>query len=176
VPDLNDIYEQMQGSDMSLAYSERHGIRSAAVLTVDDDAVAYAAASYLESRIAGKTVVEIGGGIGLLALHMGYHAKRVYCIEANPMWSTFFAAELLKSKPKHVSYLFGAADEFIGGIRGDVAVICTHSDVAGMKLVAAQFAPIVIDVWGEIIAMNPDAFDPVARRLRDLQVPLPRRE
>jgi hypothetical protein len=29
-----------------------------------------------------------------------------------------------------MSYLFGASDEFVGGIRGDVAVVCTHSDVA----------------------------------------------
>lgn len=32
-----------------------------------------------------------------------------------------------------MSYLFGACDEFVGSIRGDVAVICTHSGVEAMK-------------------------------------------
>ena len=118
--------------------------------------------------MAGKTVVEIGGGIGLLALHLGLHAKRVYCIEANPMWSWIFATVLLQSKPKNVSFLFGAADEFLGTVKGDVAIYCTHSDVKGMGLVAAQFAPLVIDVYGELIKAAPESFDQSARALREL--------
>lgn len=163
---LSAVYEAMEGSDAAEQYSERHGIASAAVLTVIDDEMAYQIAAHLAPRIEGKTVVEIGGGIGLLAMHMGHIAKRVYCIEANPMWSWVFAGVLLKQKPRNVSFLFGAADEFLGCIRGDVAIICTHSDVTGMKLVAAQFAPEVIDVYGELIAEAPDHFDATARALR----------
>lgn len=111
---LAQVYEAMEGSEASLAYSERHGVRSAAVLTVHDDETAHLAALHLKPRIEGKTVVEIGGGIGLLALHMGQYAKRVYCIEANAAWSWSFACLLLHNKPKNVSYLFGAADEFLG--------------------------------------------------------------
>ena len=113
-------------------------------------------------------MVEIGGGIGLLALHMGQIAKRVYCIEANPMWSWTFATALLHAKPRNVSFLFGSADEFLGCIKGDVAVYCTHSDVTGMGLVAAQFAPVVIDFYSEIIANAPEHFDAVARELRKI--------
>ncbi len=164
---LNAIYEALEGSEPSLNYSERHGIASAAILTVLDDETAGLIAERLAPRIEGKTVIEIGGGIGLLALHMGHIAKRVYCIEANPMWSWVFAGSLLKQKPKNVSFLFGAADEFLGTFKGDVAVYCTHSDVRGMGLVAAQFAPIVIDVYGELIREAPDAFDPVASALRE---------
>ena len=112
--------------------------------------------------------MEIGGGIGLLALHMGLIAKRVYCIEANPMWSWTFASVLLKSKPKNVSFLFGAADEFVGAIGGDVAIYCTHSDVQGMRLIAAQFAPMVVDVYGEIIEAAPESFDKLATELRKI--------
>jgi hypothetical protein len=68
-------------------------------------------------------------------------AKRVYWIEANPMWAAAWTQIMLGKKPKNMSYLFGAADEFVGGIRGDVAVVWTHSDVAALKLVAQQFAP-----------------------------------
>lgn len=165
---LNQVYEAMEGSEASLAYSERHGIRSAAVLTVHDDETAHMAALHLADRIEGKTVVEIGGGIGLLALHMGPYAKRVYCIEANAAWSWTFACLLLAQKPKNVSFLFGAADEFVGMLKADVAVYCTHSDVQGMGLVAANFAPVVIDVWGELIEKNPEHFDKQARQWRNI--------
>ncbi len=163
---LDEIYNQMEGSQASLDFSERHNINSAAVLTMTNDETAGLMAEYLAPRIEGKTVIEIGGGIGLLALHMGQFAKRVYCIEANPMWSITFAHLLLAHKPKNVSFLFGAADEFIGTIKGDVAIYLTHSDVTGMGLIAAQFAPVVIDVYSEMIAANPDGFDPIARELR----------
>lgn len=164
---LDEVYNLMEGSDGARAYSERHNINSAAILTVIDDETATAIVDLLADRIEGRTVVEIGGGIGLLAMHMGQVAKRVYCIEANPMWSWTFASILLAQKPKNVSYLFGAADEFLGTIRADVAVFCTHSDVKGMGLVAAQFAPTVIDVYGELIREHPESFDPVASALRD---------
>jgi len=160
------VYEAMEGSDAAMEYSSRHGIESAAVLTVLDDDMASGVAGFLADRIKGKTVVEIGGGIGLLACHMGMIAKRVYSIEANPCWTWTFVRNLLAVKPKNVSYLFGAADEFAGLIRADVAVICTHSGVAAMKAVGALFAPVVIDVYGEIISSNPEKFDRIARTLR----------
>lgn len=165
---LDQVYEAMEGNEAAQQYSERHGINSAAVLTVLDDNHALLIADHLRPRIEGKTVVEIGGGIGLLSLHMGHIAKRVYCIEANPMWSWIFAGVLLHQKPRNVSFLFGAADEFLGAIKGDVAVYCTHSDVTGMGLVAAQFAPQVIDVYGEIIQAAPHHFDGIARKLRGI--------
>lgn len=122
----------------------------------------------LTPRIQGKTVIEIGGGIGLLSLHLGLVAKRVFCIEANPMWSWTFAATLLARKPKNVSFLFGAADEFRGIIRADVALFCTHSDVDGMRTIAGSFAPEVIDIYGEMIAQNSGAFDARATALRKI--------
>lgn len=165
---VEEIYEAFGGSESMRDYAERHNINSAAVLTVLDDNHATLICEYLGDRIEGKTVIEIGGGIGLLAMHMGIMAKRVYCFEANPMWAWTFAEVLLHQKPKNVSYLFGAADEFVGQISGDVAIYCTHSDVTGMGLVAAQFAPVVIDVYGEIIAKKPEHFDAMARALRGM--------
>jgi hypothetical protein len=150
------------------AFADRHDIRSAPFLTVTDCETAALIAEHLAPRIQDKTVVEIGGGTGLLALAMGMLARRVYCIEANPLWAVTFTRLLLEKKPRNVSYLFGAAAEFVGAIRADVAVVCTHSDVAGLQRIGRQFAPEVIDVWGELIAANPSAFDAEARRLRDL--------
>lgn len=165
---VEEIYNAFEGSETLQRYMERHGVNSAGVLTVLDDNHATLIAERLRPRIEGKTVVEIGGGIGLLAMHLGHVAKRVYCIEASPLWASPFIAALLEQKPRNVSYLFGAADEFLGGIKGDVALFCTHSDVTGMGLVAAQFAPVVIDVYGELIAEAPDHFDATARKLRSV--------
>lgn len=165
---LDELYNTFEGSDIAEAYSERHGIRSAAVLTVLDDNHARLIVERLAPRIEGKTVIEIGGGIGLLAMHMAGIAKRVYCIEANAMWSWTFAEILLNKKPRNMSFLFGTADEFLGVIKGDVAVYCTHSDVTGMGLVAAQFAPVVIDVYGELIEEAPHHFNPLASELRKI--------
>lgn len=165
---FGEIYNAIEGSEKSMVYSDRHGIESQAVLTVTDDETASLIAERLAPRIEGKTVVEIGGGVGLLSLHMGLIAKRVYCIEANPLWSWTFAGKLLRVKPKNVSFLFGAADEFSGLIKADIAVFCTHSGIAAMKRAAAQFAPTVVDVYGELIAEAPENFDPIARVLREV--------
>lgn len=165
---LDEAYSAFEGSDALQEYSHRHGIESLGVLTVTEDEHASLIADYLAPRIEGKTVVEIGGGIGLLSLHMGFIAKRVYCIEANPVWASCFLAALIGTKPKNVSYLFGAADEFAGQIKADVAVFCTHSGVESMKAAASLFAPVVIDVYGELIAANPEAFDKTARTLRTI--------
>lgn len=165
---IESLYEALQGSEMAEEYSNRHGIESAAILTIYDDESAEIVAQSLAPRIEGKTVIEIGGGIGLLAFHLGDYAKHVYCIEANPAWSWTFLGCLFEQKPKNVSYLFGAATEFIGLIRGDVAVFCTHSGVESMRSIGGKFAPEVIDVYGEVLKDNPNKFDSVATKLREV--------
>lgn len=161
---LSQVYESMEGSELSQDYSNRHGIESAACLTVFDDDMAAMVAQYLAPRIEGRIVVEIGGGIGLLAFHLGLYAKRVYCIEANPMWSWTFAACLLAQKPKNVSYLFGAASEFAGVVRGDVALFCTHSDAAGMRATGELFAREVIDVYSGLVDQEWNPLREMTRR------------
>lgn len=159
---LNAAYDVFEGSPELHAYQRRHGVCSASVLTVADDDTAAAIAAALAPRIEGRVVVEVGGGIGLLAFHLGAYAARVFCIEANPVWGSCFFTALLETKPKNVSYLFGAADEFAGLIRADVALFCTHSGAAAMRAAGALFAPVVIDVYGELLkdqiaALHPDA-------------------
>lgn len=148
---LNKVYESMQGSEVAMDYDQRHGVDSLSILTVTNDERADLIASHLEERISGKVVVEIGGGIGLLAFHLSQYAKRVFVIEANPAWSHVYVAFLYATKPKNVTFIFGAADEVADQIRGDVALFCTHSDSRGMGRVASRFAPEVIDVYGEIV-------------------------
>jgi predicted RNA methylase len=167
-PLLDKVYQTLGTSSVMEAYMTRHNIQAQPVLTVYDDETAAEIAAHLAPRIEGKVVVEVGGGIGLLACHLGLYAKRVYCIEANPVWAWSFVAALLEAKPKNVSYLLGSADEFVGRIKGHVALFCTHSGVDDLRRVGGRFADEVIDVYGEIIAANPDKFDPLARKLRPL--------
>jgi hypothetical protein len=153
VQSVQGIISEGRGDEQTLfdRFADRHNIRAAPNLTVTDFETAVLIVERLAPRIEGKVVVEIGGGIGMLSVAMGAIAKRVYCIEANPLWSMTFAQLLLDKKPRNVSFLCGAADEFVGCIKGDVAIVCTHSDVTGMKLVGAQFARELIDVYGEMI-------------------------
>jgi hypothetical protein len=72
----------------------------------------------------------------------------------------------MQAKPANVSYLFDAADEFAGTIRADIALFCSHSGIASMTATAARFAPVVIDVYGEVIAARPEQFDALAVTLR----------
>jgi precorrin-6B methylase 2 len=157
----------MEDGRMALdAFADRHGISAAPNLTVLDDEVAGLIVARLEPRIRGRTVVEIGGGIGLLSLHMATVAKKVVCIEANPMWAFTFAELLLKLKPKNLTYIFGAADEVVDLIRGDIAIVCTHSGLSSMMSTARRFAPVAVDAYGELVEANPEAFDPFASRAR----------
>jgi len=163
---LDTLYATFEGSDLLRAYAQRHQVTSAGILTITDDETAALVAAHLAPRVEGKTVVEIGGGLGLLALHLGQYARRVYCIEANPIWATAFLTVLLAQKPPHVSYLFGTAEEFAGQIRGDVALFCSHSGIASLRTAARQFAREVIDVYDEILALDPSRHDGLALYLR----------
>ncbi|KKK48896.1 hypothetical protein LCGC14_3140500, partial [marine sediment metagenome] len=53
---LDDVYNAYEGSEMMADFSERHGIASAAVLTVFDEDGASLIAEHLRPRIEGKTV------------------------------------------------------------------------------------------------------------------------
>jgi predicted O-methyltransferase YrrM len=111
---ISELYEIMHMLEAYSAFAERHNIRSAPILTVIEDETAELLCERLAPRIAGRTVVEIGGGIGILSLAMASVATRVFCIEANPMWAACWTQILLEKKPRNMNYLFGAADEFVG--------------------------------------------------------------
>jgi hypothetical protein len=169
MPDqFRELTNEMNRSPTFAEYCERHGIDAAPNLTVTNDERAGLVADHLYPRLKGKTVVEIGGGLGLLAFHISEYAERVFVIEANPAWASVYVNFLHSCKPRNLTFIFGAADEVAGLIRGDIAYFCTHSGVTSMANTAAKFAPEVIDVYGEILSDRDDGQTMALAQLRYL--------
>jgi len=141
---IEKVYESNEGSDLVMNYMDRNGVNSLCVLTAVSYRDALQEIENLWPRIKGKIVVEIGAGVGMLAIQMAKFAKRVYAIEADPTWAWVFTDALYALKPANLIYIFGRAQEIVGLIKADVAVIYTNSDVGGMAKLAAEFAPGVI--------------------------------
>lgn len=156
---LEQYYEAGDGSERLEAYHARHGTQSAGILTVIDDERAGMIVEYLRPRIAGKIVVEIGAGIGLLACHLATVASRVYAIEADPNWTSCFLAVLYERKPANLTFIFGAAEQ-APPFAADVAVFCTLSGRRAMYEAGARFAPEVIDVYAELLRDRPEVVTP----------------
>jgi D-arabinose 1-dehydrogenase-like Zn-dependent alcohol dehydrogenase len=141
---INGIYGQPEDTQAIRRYCERHGVNSMLVLTIDTYYTALKEAEAIWPRIEGRTVVEIGAGVGMLALQMAKAARRVFAIEADPSWAWVFTEHLYALKPANLTYIFGAAAEVAGLLHADVAVVYTRSDVPQMLALAGQFAPEVI--------------------------------
>ncbi len=141
---IESVYANLEGSADAQAYSEQNGIGSLNILTISSYFNALQEIHALWRKIKGLTVVEIGAGVGMLAIQMAKFAKRVYAIEADPAWSWVFTQQLYRIKPPNLTFIFGRAQELVGLIHADVAVVYTRSDVAGMREMASQFAPEVI--------------------------------
>ncbi len=150
---LDCYYEQMQGSVMAEDYHLKHDTESACILTNYNDEHAGLVAAVLRDRVRGKIVVEVGAGIGLLACHVAADARRVYAIEVDPAWTSVFLGMLYQKKPPNLTFIFGKAEE-APPIAADVVFFCTHSGREALYRAASRFAPVVIDVYAEIMKDN----------------------
>jgi tRNA G37 N-methylase Trm5 len=147
---LGTYYNALEGNPTLHAYHERHGTESALILTNHSDEHASLVADFLRERVAGKVVVEVGAGIGILAMYVALDAAKVYAIEVDPAWSSVFVWQLYKQKPKNLCFIFGDANE-APPIKADVAFFCTHSGHKSLREAASRFAPVVIDVYRELM-------------------------
>lgn len=147
---LEQFYCELDGNKDMEAYHDRHGTQTLGILTVYDDEKASLVAEHLRERIEGKIVVEIGGGIGLLAMYLAGYAKHVFCFEVDPAWMSCFVHVLYKKKPANLTYIFGRAQD-MAFFRADVALFCTHSGHDSLQQIGGMFAPEVIDVYRELV-------------------------
>jgi predicted RNA methylase len=142
--EIERIYERNEGSESVEDYHSRHEIASLAILTITSPYAATREVDRFASRIRGKTVVEVGAGVGFLSIEMARFAKRVYAIEADPAWAWVFTECLYQKKPTNLTYVFGTAESVADIFRGDVAVIFTRSGFEAMIKVAERMCPEII--------------------------------
>lgn len=150
--DIDMVYHALDGDADMQAFHERHGVNALLVLTQYSRRVAAIAAQGMANEIVNKRVIEIGAGVGCLAVEMAKIAASVVAIEADPAWSWLFTRHLYREKPPNLTWVFGTAQSVAGNFSGDVAVIFTRSDEAGMRALGYRFAPLVLmplQQWGE---------------------------
>jgi len=138
------VYEALEGSEDLQEYHRIHGTPSLLILTQLHPTIAKESARLLAPEIEGKRVIEIGAGVGFLAMEMAEIADSVVAIESDPAWSWVFTHHLYRHKPPNLTWIFGAAESVADQIHGDIAVIFTRSGVNEMIEVAAKMAPRVI--------------------------------
>jgi len=137
-------YDCLEGREDLMRYHQRHGTPSMLILTQHSPTIAAETSRKIEDQIAGKIVVEIGAGVGFLALELARRAKRVYAIESDPAWSWIFTQSLYAHKPENLTWIFGTAESVVSWLRADVAVILTRSGEMQMRDLANCIAPIVL--------------------------------
>jgi len=142
--DIDRVYEDGYGPGDQEDCADRHGVQSAGILTIATPQAAELVARAILPFVRGKTVVEIGSGVGFLALELAKHARQVFAIEASPAWSWAFTKHLFRAKPPNLTWIFGAAESVAGGVCAEVAVVRTRSACCQMVALAETFAPVVV--------------------------------
>lgn len=142
--DVERIYNELEGEELVWLYDQRHGIASAKILTVPSPVSAIEFLAPFRLELSGKTVVEIGAGIGWLSLIAARYCKEIFAFEADPAWSWVFSRRLYAIKPPNLTWIFGNAESMVGKLQADIALVWTRSDINGMLALGRQFAPHVI--------------------------------
>jgi hypothetical protein len=157
-PRPRDAYDEARAGAVSMQstfgesaaeerYDAAHGVQSKHWLTILRPEDAVWIVERLGQRIIGKTVVEIGAGIGVLAIEMSKVAKRVFAIESDPKWGVVFARHMYRNKPTNLTWILDSAESVVDLIRGDIAVVVTGSDEVNLRALAARFASDVAMPW-----------------------------
>ena len=147
---IDAVYNELEQDGMLETveeYHNRHMTSSLGVVTVSSRADARRLIKPFRQQLLGKTVVEIGAGIGYFALELARYCPQVFAIESDPAWSWIFAKHLYDKKPSHLTWIFGRAEEVARWLRADIALIVTRSGHEEMENVARRMAPVVIDVY-----------------------------
>jgi len=137
----------MSNTQEQKEYDARHDIQAKHYLTMLHPSDTNWVIERVRERIKGKVVVEIGAGVGVLALELAKHAKHVYAIEADPAWTWAFMRDLYKTKPTNLTWIMDDASNMVDIIKGDVAIVSTGSDEDRLRELAGYFAPEVIMPW-----------------------------
>ena len=141
---IDMAYDALEGAEDLMRYHKLHGTPSLLILTQYSFEVAQETARLLATEIKDKVVIEIGAGVGFLAIEMAKLAKQVFAIEVDPAWSWIFTHSLYAHKPPNLTWIFGKAETVLPFLKGDVAIVVTRSGIEELHSLASQFAPKVI--------------------------------
>lgn len=144
---IDAVYAALEDRMSVEEFHRRHMTQSLGILTVTNPATARRIVKPLRARLLNKTVVEVGAGVGFLALEIARYSPRVFAIESDPGWSWLFTQFLYDKKPSHLTWIFGRAEEVSSWLRADVAIIATRSGHDAMRRVAGWMAKEVIEVY-----------------------------
>jgi hypothetical protein len=144
---IDAIYQDLEGYKAADEFHKKYMTPSCGVITVFDTQKVIDTMMPFATKIHGKTVVEIGAGVGLLACGMATITKQVYAIESDPGWSWAFTKVLYDIKPPNLTFIFGKAESMVGILHADVAIIVTRSGHKEMQAIGRQLADEVIDVY-----------------------------
>lgn len=125
-------------------YQRRMGVKAAHITTMLDRENTRWMMRKLRRRIRGKTVVEIGAGLGVFAIEMAKVAQRVFAIESDPEFTREFVVACYQSKPANLTWIFDTAESVLASglglaMKADVAVVVTGSDEEALRSLAEQF-------------------------------------
>lgn len=141
---IDTIYDALDGCEDAMRYHREHGTPSLQILTMYSPKLAANAAQLIAEEIRGKRVIEIGAGVGFLAIEMARIAKSVFAIEIDPAWSWAFTHSLYQYKPKNLTWIFGSAETVADWLNGDVVIIATRSGIEEMRALGYRMAPKVL--------------------------------
>lgn len=131
------------GDDLR-AFRQREGIATSRVATIVRPENCAWILERLEQRfprLAEMTVVEIGAGVGHLAIAVADRAARVFAIEADPGFSQAFASQLYATKPANLTWIFGTATpEMAAWVpKADLVLVVTGSDEVHLRELGGRF-------------------------------------
>lgn len=140
---VSKIYELYDSSKEFRDLVEKYhkDTKTQLVLLVFNEKIAKAFVDDIKEYIKDKIVLEIGAGIGLLAMEMSKYAKEVFAIEKDPAWTWVFVKELYRRKPKNLTFIFGEAEKFIDIIKPNVIVIYSCSGLDYLIELAKKYKP-----------------------------------
>jgi len=153
---VNFIYELYhEDSEFRRKVESYHrDTKSTLILTVYTKEKAREEVEKFKHIIRDKVVLELGAGIGILAMEMAKYAKFVVAIEKDPAWSWIFVRNHLYEKPRNLIFVFGDAEEFLklfDSFRPDVVVIYSKSAIDHFIIMALAFRPKAIVLNGKLI-------------------------
>lgn len=161
---IDKIYDLHEGSPTVFDFCQRHGVESLNVLTILREQEARENVARFTEHIAGRRVVEIGGGVGYLAMEMAKVARSVMAIENDPAWSWVFTKFPYARKPPNLTWIFGLSEGL--DVRADVAVVCSRSGLHEMFGQARRFAPEIVFICGAEAVLF-DSTDPLLFHIAD---------